>query len=507
MPHNHNINDPNLDELLRESLLGLDENNPDHQKLMDEIAESVFSRDWPAPADKEKEAKLLNPAGKTSFPKWIWMLSSVALIALLGFLFVYLSRDENKPSEIKREENVLVESPLTQNNIPPDDSAFSFTVVPAALSQEATVVTEQNKAQNKKGNSEKPKPGKTKENKVIVPDPGKDLNLIDNKEIANEKKDSATSEVPVVEQAKSTLLPQLSDAELSAHRAKKLALAKRWSQLKLDDYSHIHVSSNVKLPFRDFYMKRGEVSNADYDLFLKDLIIRNMEKEYLIAKPGYEDWLNKTNNAQVKTFIKDYFTCTQYLNYPVTCISADAAKLYCEWLEAEIINANKGAAVTISARLPYDDEWKFAANPMEKKYGTEGGKLKSLMGPYRANFKATQINPSELTNPDSEIKNDLNSGIEGWGETHRVKLNYTTTAMAFMMNEFGLYNMSGNVSEMVLYRKPDKNAIMRTIGGNWNSEKKFLEIGAGDEFSNKLLPSPFVGFRPEVIITSKTERQ
>src|SRR5438105_8578698 len=107
MPHSHNINDPNLDELLRESLLGLDENNPDHQKLMDEIAESVFSRDWPAPADKEKEAKLLNPAGKTSFPKWIWMLSSVALIALLGFLFVYLSRDENKPSEIKREENVL----------------------------------------------------------------------------------------------------------------------------------------------------------------------------------------------------------------------------------------------------------------------------------------------------------------------------------------------------------------------------------------------------------------
>ncbi|MFL5751991.1 MAG: SUMF1/EgtB/PvdO family nonheme iron enzyme, partial [Bacteroidia bacterium] len=512
MPHNDNINtnDPKLDELLRQSLLDLDENDPEHQQLMDEVAESVFGREWPAPANKEREAQLLGAGKKFNFPKWVWILSSLFLTTGIVALFIFYTQNENEA------ENKLAE---VRNSVPENNAdAFKATnisvkeesgdsMVAAQLKNVTDDFSEESEEKNftSKGNDNKKNKLKPLQVNTVSPVTLANSSILTEiKEKAdlpaNCVKDSSLSEEKLPVKELRTGLPALTEMEISEQAERKAALINKWKQLKLEDYSHIHVSSNAGMKFSDFYLKRGEVSNRDYDIFLKDLILQGKVSEYEIAKPKYEEWIAKVKDDKLKFFIKDYFTCSQYANYPVVCISAEAAKLYCEWLEAQLISANTNSLLMVQVRLPYDDEWKFAARPAKDgKYGTDNGKIRSRKKGYKANFKNLQLNADALLNNDLLFE-DVGEPLvqeEHFGKKAR-KVNFTTTSMAFMMNEFGLYNMSGNVSELVLYRRPDKNATMRTIGGNWNSEVKFLEINAGDEFKNNIQASPFLGFRPEI---------
>lgn len=503
MPHNDNINkkETDLDDLLRQSLLDLDESNPDHQQLLDDVADSVFSREWPVPVNKAKEAELLH-GRKTAFPKWVWILSSLILVSGLVVVLMLMGRNR----QVKESSS----SPSSETVVPVSEPVATAPPIPVVAEQEhdpngkvTEVVKESNESKQVNFPKHKhsiPKVTASEDNAVLtsseVVEPVSSV-------VTDPKKDSVVQEKPVAAEEVKNTLPVLSDFEISEHMKQKAAMISRWKQLKLDDYSHIHVSSGKKMNFSDFYLKRGEVSNWDYDFFLKDLVLMKKQEEYEAARPQYDDWMNRMENPDVKFFIKDYFTCSQYGSYPVVCITTAGAKLYCEWLESEIINASKNSTVAIQVRLPYDDEWRFAANPEGKSYGTENGKIRSLFGGYKANFIGLQHSADGLLKNEAEFVKEKQGDVKEGHLHHQSKVNFTTTAMAFMMNNFGLFNMSGNVSEMVLVRYPEKNMPMRTIGGNWHSEKKFLEIKSGDEFNYNIQASPFIGFRPEVIITSK----
>ena len=75
---------------------------------------------------------------------------------------------------------------------------------------------------------------------------------------------------------------------------------------------------------------------------------------------------------------------------------------------------------------------------------------------------------------------------------------YTVRADAYWPNDFGLYNMAGNVSEMVV----DRKGHFSVKGGNWNSSSEFLRIRDNDftEFPLGIIPCPFIGFRPVINI-------
>ena len=59
-------------------------------------------------------------------------------------------------------------------------------------------------------------------------------------------------------------------------------------------------------------------------------------------------------------------------------------------------------------------------------------------------------------------------------------------------NNYGLYCMAGNVSEMIINHQTLKP---ETKGGSWFSCDYFLEINADDEFGYDTNASPLIGFR------------
>jgi hypothetical protein len=73
-------------------------------------------------------------------------------------------------------------------------------------------------------------------------------------------------------------------------------------------------------------------------------------------------------------------------------------------------------------------------------------------------------------------------------------------AYAYNPNNYFLYCMSGNASEMV-YIDGSKN--FKTKGGNWSSDFEHLKIESEDEFKSGVKPSPMIGFRPIVITGEK----
>jgi formylglycine-generating enzyme required for sulfatase activity len=79
---------------------------------------------------------------------------------------------------------------------------------------------------------------------------------------------------------------------------------------------------------------------------------------------------------------------------------------------------------------------------------------------------------------------------------------FTTTKVdAYNPNDYGLYNMSGNVAEMIWKFKTNTAG---TKGGSWYSDVDHVKISAEDEYEGEIDASPFIGFRP--VFTAKKSK-
>lgn len=108
-----------------------------------------------------------------------------------------------------------------------------------------------------------------------------------------------------------------------------------------------------------------------------------------------------------------------------------------------------------------------------------------------------------------KLKNEFRYPIN-YGK-HKIDLSCYTTAGVFLRRKdiatidvwsynasaYGLFGISGNVSELVY--KNDSSGL-KTKGGNWASDYKHLQLNSADEFEGKIEPSPMIGFRVCVIL-------
>ncbi len=212
-----------------------------------------------------------------------------------------------------------------------------------------------------------------------------------------------------------------------------------------------------------FYISKTEISNLEYLKFLKDLKTKN-SSSYNIALPDTTVW--NIGSRPQKAFENQYFRYPGFQYYPVVGVSFDAAVLYCKWVEDKI-NAQLGTTEKVEVRLPTEAEWIRAAR---------GDKHTSVFpwgGPNLQNRKGHNL---------ANYKKDKPKGFEGQIITSEV--------MMFPQNEFGIYQMSGNVAEMI--SEPQK-----VKGGSWNSTAKSLEIDASENIN---YPASNVGFRPILLV-------
>lgn len=213
-----------------------------------------------------------------------------------------------------------------------------------------------------------------------------------------------------------------------------------------------------------FFMDKYEVSNKEYRAFLSELPPE--EREAML--PDSSVWMQ----VHTRHGWTAYFRSKPFENFPVIGVNWIQARAYCQ---------------AHTKRLPTEAEWEYAARAGHtgRIYPWEGHDVRNDQGRYMANF-----NPGRPGYAD-----------DGWA--------FTAPVGTYPPNDWGLYNMSGNVAEWTmdaytptfgalsdfnpLYR--DSTEVRRTIrGGSWASSAFYLGVGVRDALPRDQA-SPYVGFR------------
>ncbi len=207
-----------------------------------------------------------------------------------------------------------------------------------------------------------------------------------------------------------------------------------------------------------FYMSKGEVTNSQYKEFLMDLKRKGELDKLKIAEPDTTNWNTelKWNNQK---YVDYYFSHPAYQNYPVVNVSKEGAELYCQWL-TEKYDSISGGELKLKFRLPDHIEWLRAVrgNQMLNTYAWGGPYLRNSKGMILANF----LNFGSENITKNQETGEFEITTKGIGYTFADGADVTAPSLSYWPNDFGLYNMNGNVSEMI----SDKDLV---VGGDWRS--------------------------------------
>ena len=314
-----------------------------------------------------------------------------------------------------------------------------------------------------------------------------------------------------------TGLQELTAEEIISTQKEKKKMIESLSKFNKDKYALIPMGSciykNDTVSVQSFYMETTEVTNLEYRTFLADLLIQNRTADYLIAKPNQEMWVTKFPWSFNEPMTNMYFWHPAYDEYPAVNISRKGAEMYCEWLSIEtnkVLKENNKPLIN-DLRIPVDIEWAYAASNSKNqvKYANGNTYLRDSKGKYEMNYMCYS---KEQCKYDSTMKLYVPKNKEELKETKTKAPAFvddggfhTVYGKSYAPNNYGLFCMAGNVSEMVYNfdLKSKKIKGKGTKGGSWFSCDYFLEIDADDEYPGEEGPSPLIGFRPVMTALKK----
>ncbi len=227
--------------------------------------------------------------------------------------------------------------------------------------------------------------------------------------------------------------------------------------------------------------------------------------------PDTEVWAKDFPNSQTYLIMKDYFTNPAFDDYPVVGVNWKQARAYAHW--KTLTAGNAGHRLISGFNLPYtlpsEAQWAYAAQ------GLAGGadtliRLTDNKDRLLVNFKQAE------------------------GEYNKDGSSYTVPVMSYAPNEFGVYNLLGNVAEWVLdaYNASawafvhDQNPVLlydadsadsdlmksKVIrGGSWKDNAGSLDPHVRD-YEVQDRPHSYIGFRlvmpaPEILTNQVQTRR
>jgi formylglycine-generating enzyme required for sulfatase activity len=231
----------------------------------------------------------------------------------------------------------------------------------------------------------------------------------------------------------------------------------------------------------DLYVSKYEVSNLQYRNFLSDLMNSNQKNIYQICLPDTLCWRNSSNYNE--PFTQYYFRHESYDNYPVVGISYEAANQYCNWLTQKYNQETKRRFRKVSFKLLTKEEWIFAANDADtsKVYTWGTGFIQNNRHQYLCNFKHSSFTTDSITKKLKEVPSIVKQSF------------ITVQVKSYYPNSFGLYNMCGNVAEMI-----SENGIAK--GGSYLESAYTVRIVSEKKYTN---PQADIGFRVAMKIIDK----
>jgi sulfatase modifying factor 1 len=196
-----------------------------------------------------------------------------------------------------------------------------------------------------------------------------------------------------------------------------------------------------------FYIDETEVENAEYRFFLSKMAIDSGEAKFEAMYPDTSVWFREL--AYNDPYVRYYFSHPGFNMYPVVGVDWHQANEYCNWRTNYVnkisLEEDEEHVPYPAYRLPSEAEWEYAARGglEQQLYPWEGKSLRwtagKTQGMFRANLKRGRGDYGGKSNKgNSNLVEGLNDGYFIPGPVK-----------AFYPNDFGLYNMSGNVAEWV----------------------------------------------------------
>lgn len=240
--------------------------------------------------------------------------------------------------------------------------------------------------------------------------------------------------------------------------------------------------------------------NDETGAILDSTIIRPLrEPQDLITKKiisVYPDTLVWTRDFQYSfndPMLHMYFSHPGYLEYPVVGVTWEQAHAFCNWRTTYFNNASNMKAQAY--RLPTEAEWEYAARGGRTMamYPWGNNYARDAQGCFFANFKPYRGGYNDDT-----------------GTT-------TMKVAQFRPNDFGLFDMAGNVAEWTnsayntaanthvhdlnpdfsyMARKDDPDVLKRKVvkGGSWKDISYFMQCGVRT-YEYQYESRPYIGFR------------
>ena len=231
---------------------------------------------------------------------------------------------------------------------------------------------------------------------------------------------------------------------------------------------------------QSFYMSKTEITNIQYQEFIYSLMKNNDEEKLAIAKVDSLEWGRIFKTFSGEQYGKFYHKHPAYHSYPTVNVSREGAELFCEWLTVKYDSLSNGE-LKLKFRIPSRAEWMRAARGDHHEY------TYSWKGPFLRNSKGTIIANFVRLGERNVSRNKVTGRFEIViiPPVHLSNLSspdVTAPAKSYWPNEYGFYNMNGNVSEMISDGE-------FAVGGDWRAP--------GYDVRNESI-KPFTGAHPTV---------
>lgn len=260
------------------------------------------------------------------------------------------------------------------------------------------------------------------------------------------------------------------------------------------DINHRRVMDVSKLNYEYYYIDYDNISRKENGVAAKSehrgtsFAVRpkglngrsnQIQREYINIYPDTLCWVHDYSYSMNEDFTRSYFSSPAYDNYPVVGVSWRQAKAFCVW-RSNMLNQYLESidySQLNDFRLPTESEWEFAARGgiASQSYPWGGPYVRNPNGCFLANYEPLK----GAYDDDGGVK--------------------TLMVGHYAPNDYGLYDMAGNVSEWCLdafnestyqvanaqtpyynYNAKDDDplAMKRKVvrGGSWKDQKYFIQV-------------------------------
>jgi len=251
---------------------------------------------------------------------------------------------------------------------------------------------------------------------------------------------------------------------------------------------------NIRKDFKDKFSKvkpdlfvcKYEVSNLEYRGFLDALLNSKQLELYKKSLPDSLAWVE--NNDLGRPLAIHYFRHQAYNNYPVVGITYENALDYCQWLTTNYNRSEKRPFKKVVFQLLTKADWMFAASAGDstRTFPWGSGFIQNNRKQDLCNYRHAKIEYDSSSKKYVELETLQSEIMSKEGK-------FTSTVNGYFPNTFGLFNMSGNVAEIIEERGVAK-------GGSYNDLPFQVMIKSERNYAKT---SADIGFRVAMKIIEK----